>query len=444
MREQLLIFIRPYHGLNINGDMGGDLGIVDPSGQLVPDTSFVYGASLAHEYEVETIVLDLNAEEQFFTDRLLANIEVSSRNPTVFLKIGAPTWREDFVVASRIKKILPRATILICGLLPALFAYEIQNNYGWIDGVVTGDLERAVLEIVSGAGSSSSAISWSSERGSPHIKKGRIDLRLLSVPHYELFPHDKYRDSSGRKLLYTFGSRGCIYRCSYCPYIIEHPAVAQRPIEDVARDVEYILSTVGADRIQFRDALFTYDSMRTSKLCRLLGKVVAGTLWYCETRIELLSSALLSEMRVAGCELIAFGVESASLTNLKNVKRSKPVNEHIRNMLATMKELGIKSHAFYIVGFPHDDLQSIRDTFEMACELDTDSAQFNVLAPYPGTALWTQFAANFQASMHIFEPDSNNTVLINPQFSIENLIKISANLNLSYPWRQLQDDLTNA
>lgn len=443
MSEQLILFIRPYHGLNINGDMGGDLGILDPSGQVVPDTSFVYGASLAHEHKVETIVLDLNAEKKAFADSLLTNIDMSSSNIIIFLKIGAPTWREDFVVAARIKDILPRATIIICGLLPALFTYEIHANYGWIDGVVTGDLEQAVLDIVSDTGSSSSAISWSSARTSPLIENGHIDLHQLSVPHYELFPHDKYRDSSGRKLLYTFGSRGCIYKCSYCPYIIGNPVIAQRPIEDVARDVEYILNTVGADRIQFRDPLFTYDSIRTSKLCKLLGEVAAGTLWYCETRMELLSSTLLSDMKAAGCELIAFGVESASLANLKNVKRSKPVNEHVRNMLAMMKELGIKSHAFYIIGFPHDDIQIIRETFELACELNTDSAQFNVLAPYPGTALWSQFAGDFQASIQIFEPGSNNTLLINPRFSIDRLVKISSNLNLSYPLRQLQDDSAN-
>jgi anaerobic magnesium-protoporphyrin IX monomethyl ester cyclase len=54
--------------------------------------------------------------------------------------------------------------------------------------------------------------------------------------------------------------------------------------------------------------------------------------------------------------------------------------------------LGIKTCAFYVIGFLNDCWDDIAATIEYAIALGSTFAQFKILTPYPGTPLWKQFA----------------------------------------------------
>ena len=45
----------------------------------------------------------------------------------------------------------------------------------------------------------------------------------------------------------------------------------------------------------------------------------------------------------------------------------------------------------YILGFPTDDLKSIKTTIDYAKFLNTTYAQFSIFTPYPGTSSYKEF-----------------------------------------------------
>src|SRR6185369_12646083 len=60
---------------------------------------------------------------------------------------------------------------------------------------------------------------------------------------------------------------------------------------------------------------------------------------------------------------------------------------------ANLRDAGIKSFAFFILGYPGETRRSMAATIDYACALDIDFAGFYPAVPYPGTALGDRAAA---------------------------------------------------
>jgi radical SAM superfamily enzyme YgiQ (UPF0313 family) len=77
-----------------------------------------------------------------------------------------------------------------------------------------------------------------------------------------------------------------------------------------------------------------------------------------------------------------------SPTTLKKVGRRPIPETHQKAILATCRELGIVTAAFYVIGFSEDTPESIRATISYSVDLGSTVAQFKILTPYPGTPLY--------------------------------------------------------
>src|SRR6185436_6052943 len=64
--------------------------------------------------------------------------------------------------------------------------------------------------------------------------------------------------------------------------------------------------------------------------------------------------------------------------------------QKIRLALANMRKAGVRSFAFFILGYPGDTPGSLERTIDYAIELDPDFANFYPAVPYPGTELYAK------------------------------------------------------
>jgi radical SAM superfamily enzyme YgiQ (UPF0313 family) len=55
-----------------------------------------------------------------------------------------------------------------------------------------------------------------------------------------------------------------------------------------------------------------------------------------------------------------------------------------------VKKLGIVTHGTFIVGLPGETKQTVEETIKFACEIDPETIQVSLAAPYPGTYLYDQ------------------------------------------------------
>jgi|SRR4030042_879081 len=59
-------------------------------------------------------------------------------------------------------------------------------------------------------------------------------------------------------------------------------------------------------------------------------------------------------------------------------------------VVEVLKKNGLEIHAAYILGGQHETAGMIHETIRFAKRLNTNVAQFSILTPYPGTAIYEQ------------------------------------------------------
>lgn len=360
MRIQI---IRPYYGINVNGDMGGDLGIADFSSQVTPDLSIVYAYSLLKSFGEDVEVCDCN------TDKLLASSYISKvlidQYDEIYVKFAAPTVRLDIDFCRLLKRKAPNAKIQVFGHVAKILKEWIKQNVSEISCVIEQPLDVEFAKKYKAENDFST-------------------LDYLVAPCYEDFVYKNYNDTE-RSIGYLWGSRGCTMTCNYCPYTAYYgKEVVSRSIDLLIQDIKK-LTTIGVDYIQFRDPFFTYNRQRVIEFCTKILENNIKIQWMCETRIDTLEEELVHLMKKAGCISIAFGIETSNSEVMKLHARKGYNLERIKGIIRYCKSLHIDTLAFYILGFEGDTWESMSKTYQMACDLDSSYAQFNVFTLYPDT-----------------------------------------------------------
>jgi radical SAM superfamily enzyme YgiQ (UPF0313 family) len=65
-----------------------------------------------------------------------------------------------------------------------------------------------------------------------------------------------------------------------------------------------------------------------------------------------------------------------------------------RRFTRDAKSLGIAIHGTFILGLPGETRETIAETIRFAAEIDPDTIQVSLAAPYPGTALYAEAQRN--------------------------------------------------
>ncbi len=95
-------------------------------------------------------------------------------------------------------------------------------------------------------------------------------------------------------------------------------------------------------------------------------------------------------LKRAGLTSVTFGIETPSDPTLQNYRRQTIDKDRQRAFIASCRELGIRTVAGFMIGFPEDTELSIRRVRDYAMALGPTFANFNVVTPYPGTAFFEQ------------------------------------------------------
>ena len=61
-----------------------------------------------------------------------------------------------------------------------------------------------------------------------------------------------------------------------------------------------------------------------------------------------------------------------------------------REISRNARDLGIKIHGTFILGLPGETPETIQQTIRFACDIDPETIQVSLAAPYPGTELYRQ------------------------------------------------------
>jgi radical SAM superfamily enzyme YgiQ (UPF0313 family) len=214
------------------------------------------------------------------------------------------------------------------------------------------------------------------------------DLDSIPFPARDLLPNARYRyPLCGRaRVTSMITSRGCPYQCVFCDKSVFGSRWQARSAENVLAEVDEVVAKYGVEAIVFYDDLFTLNRARLAAICEGLIERNRKIAWKAEGRVDIVDREILALMRRAGCDAIAYGVESANPAGLDFIgKNTTP--EQAREAFRLTREAGIRTMGYFILGIPTETYDDALRTIRFAIELRADYAQFSALSPLVGSEL---------------------------------------------------------
>lgn len=93
-------------------------------------------------------------------------------------------------------------------------------------------------------------------------------------------------------------------------------------------------------------------------------------------------------MRESGCVYLSIALKSKMQRVLKEIIK-KPVKlDHAKNILDKARLLKMDTTTLWVIGSPGETWEEIRQTIQVAEDMDADYTKINVATPYPGTELF--------------------------------------------------------
>lgn len=378
MKEVFLI-VRPYYGINIHTDAQGEYGTVLHSNDVFPDLPLINSVTMLDRSEEHGVIfIDAYTGGGLLPDELLEKIS-SLKYDKLIIKTTAATIRSDIELARQIKLKVPGSYIMAAGQAASDLKTWLESNTD-IDEAVKEPLDKFIYRYI-------------------HGREGTVnDMPSLD---YSLVDHKSYRDDLGRVRLTIQTSRGCPMKCAFCPYIKYYSKYESRDIDKIMEDIRSLVA-LGADVIQFRDQFFTFEKEKIKELCRRIIEEGIKISWICETRLSSLDAELIDLMKQAGLFLVCFGIESGNSTILDEYNSYKGSPEMSKEIVDLLKDKGILTMAFYIIGFPEDTWETVWETYRAARELGSDIVSFNEYVDY-------DLAASLKDGPGVFCPFMNST-----------------------------------
>lgn len=290
------------------------------------------------------------------------------------------------------------------------------------DYCIIGEYERSLLKLAKYIDGSEKTLSdsgiVSKENPEPPLGPVIQDLDSIPFPARDLLPMEKYVDvfAFGRSMQ-VITSRGCPFKCSFCCEVLlpGKPSVRFRSPENVCDEIEDLISKYNPDEIYFDDSSFTVSRSHIIGVCNEMKRRNIKIQWSCMADAKV-DPDILSKMAKSGCRAIKFGVESVDPDVLANIP--KHVNlEDVKRTVAECKKVGIKSHATFMFGLPGENKEKAKKTIDFALSLGTDTAQFSIATPYPGTRFYDMAKENGWLLTDNWESFGSCVVLEYPGYS---------------------------
>jgi radical SAM superfamily enzyme YgiQ (UPF0313 family) len=229
--------------------------------------------------------------------------------------------------------------------------------------------------------------------GSP-IDVGTVrDLDSLPWPDWSAFNSRRFAvryDFTRFPTALIQQSRGCTFTCNYCPYIMIENKTRFRDPEQVVAEMRNGMWRHHFKSFKFRDPLFGLDRQRALQLAELIGKLPKKIQFSIESRIDLLRPETLRALKEVGLTSVTVGIETPHEDTLRHHKRVPIKDDRQREFVDRCRQLGIRTVAGFMVGFPQDTEQSIKRVLAYAREVNPTYANFNIVTPYPGTEFFEQ------------------------------------------------------
>ena len=426
---------------------------VTRSGTLYYPLWLIYAAAACEKDGFEVEFLDAPAKPMN-NDETYEYIKSHANGTKLFvINTSTPSIVNDTDYGDKIKELYPDAFVMLVGTHPSALPEETLKNSKNVDAVARREYDYIVREAAEAIrdGRDPFLTNGLTYRKNNEIKSNP-DMSFITnmdeIPFLAEFvkKHLNYKDyffaAAAYPEMQIFTGRGCMARCNFCvyPQTMHGHNYRMRSAENVVAELEFIAENFpDVKEIVFEDDTFTIIKDRVIQICNLMIEKGLNKRfrWLCNARVNLDYETMVI-MKKAGCHLIIPGIESGSDEILKNIHKGTTLKQ-VHQYISDAKKAKLAVHACYMVGNKGETRETMQQTLELALKLNTDTAQFYPLLPFPGTEayMWAKSNGyiNGTYSDYVKEDGTINSLLELPNLSSKEMVEFCDNARKKYYMR---------
>ena len=434
MESQLeVLFVVP---MNVPDFKGGSGNVPDA---IEPSKLSRIGLSYLDRREVPVGLLDANlknntpqevADYVREADPRLVVMSVMGFNPSS----STQTMVSAHEFAEAIKAASPGTPIMMMGINPAAVPETTLMTEPAVDFVCDGEGPITTHELIQAlaAGGDPSDIRkvrslWYRENGvvAHNAPAPLLDLNAeLAIAGWKYMDPRKYvchhwhayYQGLDKRMPYAnpFAREGCPHKCDFCniqaPYregeLAETLLGLRKPGVNSFRsldpklfvdEIQFLAETYGVRQFKIPDEMYgngdSYPAKVATLMLERLGSLCDEFNIWCYFRIDSVRVRDLELLRRAGFRWLALGIEAANST-VRSGQDKKFGDKYIPKIVNAVYDAGMEGALNYIFGLPGDTMETMQQTFDLACELNGLYGNFYCAQALPGSELYREAKAS--------------------------------------------------
>jgi len=373
--------------------------------QIAPDAGVLYLGTALQNKGFNVTMLDCSKEGLTFRD---FKTFLESKH---FDVVGFRCYSRDHNYVSHhlriVRQVLPQALTLVGGPHPSALPEFVLDSMPALDFAWKAEAEEGLPQLLSYFREYGKEIPEADLQKIPGLvwrntKTQTIvvnppgfgmDLDSFGIPAWELMQPDTYPGFIWDEYYPILTTRGCPYPCTYCNTPgLSGKKLRHRSVPHVIEELRFLKNRYNIHRFSIIDDEFTLDRRYAAQFCQGLIEAGLNLRWDCPVgvRLDSLTPELLQLMEKAGCEALAVGIESGN-ERIQKLIQKKVTVEKIRQRAALIDGVSrIKIWGYFMIGFMDETEEEIWDTINLAKSLPLMRANFNLVIPVPGTAIFEE------------------------------------------------------
>jgi radical SAM superfamily enzyme YgiQ (UPF0313 family) len=251
------------------------------------------------------------------------------------------------------------------------------------------------------------------------------NINEIPYPNYQFFPLEKYKDYK----IPLLGSRGCIFKCSFCSETILWKRYRFRSAENIIDEMKHHIKNYQNRYFYIVDSLINGNMKELISMCEMIIDQGLEVKWGGKASVRIqMSKEIIELMAKAGCTDLQYGIESGSPKVVRDMRKGFTI-PIAKQVLKDTYDAGIQTSCFFLIGFPTESEKNYQETKSFLNEI-----QHYIHEIIPGYGMGLQpgsevfedpkkFGIEFLENGGWYSPEINGDILENRVKDFRNFCK---------------------
>lgn len=221
-----------------------------------------------------------------------------------------------------------------------------------------------------------------------------LSSKSLARPRYESYvQYEDYKQEGFLETWYTQTARGCPFSCAHCVIPITQGRRVVRKASELLRHEIASAATYGANELFIVDDAFVVSKTHFTEVCDLIKRNWSKG-FQCMARGGQIGKYHLEILIDSGCSGILIGEDAATPGDFAALDRPTPRQTKTYHLVQQMKQAGMMSSVYLLVGYPGQSSEGLRALAKTASsleEIDPGVVHFQPVRITPYTPFWRRY-----------------------------------------------------